>query len=81
MPPPLIFSGYAIDPPPINYVILLIQLYTIICNFVITIICNFVNTIISRLRQIEVLENEVDQVGNMADNLVSAMQPSLRERF
>ena len=27
------------------------------------------------------MEQEVDQVGNMADNLVSAMQPSLRDRL
>jgi hypothetical protein len=27
------------------------------------------------------MEEEVDQVGNMADNLVSAMQPSLRDRY
>ena len=27
------------------------------------------------------MEQELDQVGNMADNLVSAMQPSLRDRL
>jgi hypothetical protein len=27
------------------------------------------------------MEQEIDQVGNMADNLVSAMQPSLRDRY
>ena len=34
-----------------------------------------------RLNQIELLEREIDQERHMADNLVSAMQPALRERY
>ena len=35
----------------------------------------------SREAQINVLEKEIDQERHMADNLVSAMQPNLRERY
>jgi len=34
-----------------------------------------------RLEQVTNLESEVQQVGKMADNLISAMQQGLRERY